>query len=63
VVEDWSLFYPRHYYPVLPAFALFGVMAWRGLVHREWAIAGLVAVSVLCSAVFWLDRAIGVGHL
>jgi 4-amino-4-deoxy-L-arabinose transferase-like glycosyltransferase len=63
VVEDWSLFYPRHYYPVLPAFALFAVIAWRGLFKREWAVAGLVAVSVLCSAVFWLDRALGVGHL
>ncbi len=66
VASNWSLFYPRHAYPMVPPFALFAVIAWRrlpGVSKATWVPAALAGVMVLSAAAFWADRWIRVGHL
>jgi hypothetical protein len=63
LLANWDIFFPRHAYPVLPAFALFAVIAWRRLLAREWAVAAVAGAVLLCAVAFWVDRGLGVGHL
>ncbi len=54
LVEDWDIFLARYFYPVLPAFGLFAVVAWRRLLRSNAAALALTAAVTLALGGLWL---------